>query len=205
VALADGTTLVGTVPDVRGDVVHVVSFSKLSAVHRLHAWLRLLALTASRPERPFEALTVARVRDGGPQSTQVSIAHISALGADAATRHNSAGGYLEVLIDLYRRGMREPVPIYCKTSAAWASAAPSNRDRVARKQWKSEWNFPREDKDAEHQAVLGGVVPFERLLDEPPRDDEDGDGWDATEESRFGRYARRLWTGLLTHEQVTDQ
>ena len=75
--------------------------------------------------------------------------------------------------------MREPLPIYCKTSAAWAQAAPKNRERLARKQWTSEWDFPKEDKDAEHQAVLGGIVPFERLLDEPPRDDENGDGWDA--------------------------
>ncbi len=203
--LADGTTIVGTVPDVRGNMVHAASFSKLSATHRLHAWLRLLALTAARPERPFEVVTFARARDGHPPRTHVSIARIGALGTDAATRHNAATGYLEPLIDLYRRGMREPVPIYSKTSAAWAQAAPRNRDRVARKQWTSEWNFPKEDKDAEHQAVLGGVVPFEQLLSEPPRDDEDGDGWETSEESRFGRYARRLWAGLLTHEQVVDQ
>jgi exodeoxyribonuclease V gamma subunit len=182
-----------------------VSFSKLSVTHRLHAWLRLLALTAARPERPFEAVTVARVRDAGPPRTHVSTARIGVLGADPATRQTAASGYLEVLIDLYLRGMREPLPIYGKTSAAWAQAAPKNRERFARKQWTSEWRFPREDKDAEHQAVLGGVVPFERLFDDPPRDNENGDGWDEAEESRFGRYARRLWSGLLAHEQVTDQ
>jgi len=205
VILTNGSTLVGTVADVRGNVIHAVSFSKLSATHRLHAWLRMLALTAARPERPFEAVTVARVRDAAPPRTHVSIARIDVLGTDAATRQTAAGDFLEILIDLYRRGMREPLPIYGKTSAAWAQAAPKNRERVARKQWTSEWGFPKEDKDAEHQAVLGGVVPFERLLDDPPRDDEDCDGWDGAEESRFGRYARRLWAGLLAHEQVTDQ
>ena len=205
VVLAGDTTLVGTVADVRGDVVGAAVFSKLSAIHRLHAWLHLLVLTASRPERPFEAVTVGRVREDGPPRTQVSIARIGTLGIDPTTRQAVATGYLEVLVDLYRRGMREPVPIYCKTSAAWAQAAPKNRDRVARKQWTSEWNFTRENEDAEHTAVLGGVVPFERLFDEPCRDDENGDGWDAAEESRFGRYARRLWAGLLAHEQVTDQ
>ena len=203
--LTDDSTLVGTVADVRGDVIYAVSFSKLSATHRLHAWLRLLALTATRPERPFEAVTVARVRDAAPPRTHVSIARIGVLGADPATRQAAATRYLEVLVDLYRRGMREPLPIYSKTSAAWAQAAPKNRERFARTQWTSEWGFPKEDKDAEHQAVLGGVIPFERLFDEPPRHDESGDGWDPAEESRFGRYARRLWAGLLTHEHVTDQ
>jgi exodeoxyribonuclease V gamma subunit len=205
VTLADGSSVVGTVANVRGEVVYGVSFSRLSAAHRLHAWMRLLALTAARPERPYEAVTVARVRATAPPHTHVSIARIGVLGVDPATRQTVASRSLEVLVDLYRRGMREPLPIYCKTSAAWAQAAPRNRDRVARKQWKSEWNFSNEDKDAEHRAVLGGIVPFERLLDEPPRDDENGDGWDSAEESRFGRYARRLWAYLLAHEQVTDQ
>jgi hypothetical protein len=53
--------------------------------------------------------------------------------------------------------------------------------------------------------VLGGAVPFERLLEEPPRPDENGEGWDAGEETRFGRYASRLWGGLLSCEEVTDR
>ncbi len=122
--------------------------------------------------------------------------------ADAAA---SAARYLDELVDLYRRGMREPVPIYCKTSAAWAKGSVAKRGRIAAKQWTSEWNFPREDADPEHQAVLGGIVPFERLLEEVAPADEQGEGWDAGEETRFGRYARRLWTGLLSYEAVTDQ
>jgi len=38
-----------------------------------------------------------------------------------------------------------------------------------------------------------------------PRHDESGAGWDGTEATRFGRYARRLWDGLLDHEELTDQ
>ena len=37
-----------------------VSFSRLSARHRLQAWLELLALTALRPGRPWRAVSVAR-------------------------------------------------------------------------------------------------------------------------------------------------
>ena len=103
------------------------------------------------------------------------------------------------------RGMREPVPVYCKTTAAWAKGAVAKRQALAAKQWTSEWGSPREDKDPEHMEVLGGVVPFAQLLEELPRQDESGEGWDEGEETRFGRYARRLWSGLLTYEKVTDQ
>ena len=34
---------------------------------------------------------------------------------------------------------------------------------------------------------------------------EEGDGWATDEPSRLGRYARRLWGGLLAHERVRDQ
>jgi exodeoxyribonuclease V gamma subunit len=112
-----------------------------------------------------------------------------------------------VLVDLYDRGMREPPPLFCLTSAAYARAARDERDPVAaaRAEWLSEWNRDREDREAEHTLVLGGVAAFEDLLAEPARDDERGPGWDTSEPSRFGRTARRLWDGLLDHEQVDDR
>jgi exodeoxyribonuclease V gamma subunit len=205
ITLADGTRIVGTVPQVRGDVICAVSFSRLGPHPRLQAWLRLLALTVGHPDRTFSAFTVGRIRDGGPPRTDVSVARIDVLGADAAARQRTAARYLGELLDLYRRGMREPVPIYCRTTAAWARGSATKREGLAAKQWTSEWNYPKEDADPEHKQVLGGVVPFARLLEESPRPDENGDGWDADEETRFGRYARRLWSGLLAHEKVTDQ
>jgi exodeoxyribonuclease V gamma subunit len=203
--LADGTRIVGTVPQVRGDVIHAVSFSRLGPHQRLQAWIRLLSLTIGHPDRAFTAVTVGRLRENGPPRTDVSVARIEVLGADAAARQRTAGRHLQQLVDLYRRGMREPVPIYCKTTAAWARGSATKREGLAAKQWTSEWNYPREDADPEHKEVLGGIVPFARLLDELPRPDENGEGWDTDEETRFGRYARRLWSGLLAHEKVTDQ
>jgi hypothetical protein len=38
-----------------------------------------------------------------------------------------------------------------------------------------------------------------------PRSDESGDGWDVFELTRFGRLSRRLWDGLLDHEEVVDR
>ncbi len=103
--------------------------------------------------------------------------------------------------------MREPPPAACATSAAYAQAARAGRDAAtaARKAWTSEWEFPKEDKELEHQQLLGGVVEVDHLLEDAPRSDESGDGWDPAQPSRFGRWAVRLWAGLLAAEQVTDR
>ena len=53
--------------------------------------------------------------------------------------------------------------------------------------------------------MLGGVRTFAELLEQPPRPDEQGDGWDPAERTRFGRYARRMWDGLLSCEELTDR
>jgi hypothetical protein len=89
-------------------------------------------------------------------------------------------------------------------SAAYAEAAAAGADATAAagKAWTSEWNRDREDREPEHQLVLGGVRRFDDLLDEPPGSDEEGEGWEVTETTRLGRLARRMWAGLLAHEEV---
>jgi exodeoxyribonuclease V gamma subunit len=120
----------------------------------------------------------------------------------AVGRRDWALAHLETLVDLFDRGMREPVPLFCATSAAYAEAAATGGDPGAagRREWTSPWNFDREDKDLEHQLVLGGVRTFDELLADRPRPDED---WDTAETTRLGRYARRLWGGLLASEELS--
>ncbi|MEX2621335.1 MAG: exodeoxyribonuclease V subunit gamma [Egibacteraceae bacterium] len=199
VDLGAGRVLVGTVPGVAGDLLRTVTYSRVAPKHRLTAWVRLLALTAAHPDRAFTAATVGRGWGG-----RVACVPLPALGPDPATRAEAARAQLAVLVDLYDRGMREPLPLYCKASAAWAEACHDGRNPAAdaEGEWTSGWGrrsewWSREDEELEHQLVLGGVAPLRALLDAEPRDDE---GWHAEEEAtRFGRYARRLWTGLLTH------
>jgi exodeoxyribonuclease V gamma subunit len=207
VALEDGRTLSGTVPGVYGDVLRTVTYSRVNARHRLQAYVRWLALTAAHPERPFAAVTVGQARRGASDSATITIARIPPLGDDPNTREDLARQQLATLIDLYDRGMREPLPLACMTSAAYAAAtnAGADADKAARAAWESGWNFPKEDADLEHQLVLGEIRSFDDLTAEPPRDDECGDGWDDAETTRFGRYSVRLWDGLLQTEAVFER
>ncbi len=198
VDLGEGRTLVGTVPDVVGDVLRTATYSTVGAKQRLAAWVRLLALTAAHPERSLTAVTLGRGKEG-----ELGMAVIAPLGADAESRRRAAVDQLRVLVDLHARGMCEPLPLYCKTSAAYAAAKPAQRESRARTEWQTE-RWDREDRDPEHQLALGGVVLFAVLLQEPPRDDERGAGWAAEEVTRFGRYARRLWDPLLAVERRSN-
>jgi exodeoxyribonuclease V gamma subunit len=201
--LTGGRSLIGTASGVGEDLLLSTTYSRLSAKHRLAAWVSLLAVTAAHPERPFAAATVGR----GQRSGSVMIAQIPPLADDPQSRREIAHTQLAALVNLCDRGMREPLPLYCLTSAAYAEAAARGGDPLAagRGAWTSKWNFPREDQDLEHQLVLGGVLAFDQLLSAAPRADEAGPEWDAAETTRLGRYARRVWSALLAREVVSAQ
>ncbi len=204
VDLSETLSVVGTVPGVRGDVVHSVTNSKLGTAHRLIAWVRLLVLSATRPERPFSALTIGRSRDN--RST-ISVATLRSLGPDASSRKVEAESQLHALVEVFQRGMREPLPLYCRTSAAWAAAAADRKDphRAAAGSWVSEYKFEKEDKEAEHVLVLGDGLAFGAMLDCTGVPLSDEAGWDPSESTRFGVYAHRIWDGLLAHEEIVDR
>lgn len=211
VALGDGRVLLGTVAGVidrgpAGLLLRSVSYSRLAPKQRLAAWVRFLALTAAHPDRPVEAATIGRFRFSGRKKGAVSIAFLAPLAGDAAARRAAAVAQLEVLVDLFDRGLCEPLPLYCKTSAAWADAAPAQRMQACAAAWEPQNDFGMgENREPEHQLVLGGVVPLNDLLAAPPAPGESGDGWARGEQTRFGRYALRLWSGLRDAEEVRDR
>ncbi len=204
--LGAGVRLTGTVTDVFGDLLRPVTYSRVAAKHRLAAWVRLLALTVAHPHRAFHATTIGR-----GSGSKVGLASIPPLGDDAESARATAFAYLTEIVDLYLRGMTEPLPLYCDSSAAYAQAHADGRNAEsnARGQWTSGWRhsqyWSREDEELEHRLVLGGVRSLGHVLQAQPREDEAGDGWPADEPTRFGRYARRLWDGLLAYEQVTNR
>jgi exodeoxyribonuclease V gamma subunit len=208
VTLRDGRLLTGTIPAARGDVLLATTFSRLGYKQRLSAWVRLVAATASHPDRELRAVTIGRASGGD----DVRISEVAIAGDTAADRYEAAIAELELLVALLDLGMREPLPLYCKTSAAYAEAARGGRDPVdpATKEWESGhagrygW-ISRENEEPEHLIALGGAVAFEQLLQGAPGPEESGAGWAADERSRLGRLSRRLWDGLLDREQVSSR
>ncbi|HLM96735.1 MAG TPA: hypothetical protein VK283_10500, partial [Acidimicrobiales bacterium] len=200
-------SVVGTVAGVRGDIVHSVTYSRLGPAPRLIAWVRLLALTATWPERPFEALTVGRSH--GARST-VTLARIGPLGPDERSRKSAAETHLRTLVDVFRRGMSEPLPLYCRTSAAWATALVGGKDtdgasHAAAGSWSSGYNVEKEDSEPEHVLVLGDGLSFGSMVERSGSPRADEAAWDPSEPSRFGLYAGRLWNGLLAHEELVER
>jgi len=200
--LPDGRLLLGTVPGVVGGTVVNTIYSRLAPKHRVEAWIRFLALSACHAGGTRAAVTVGRSprqSDPRPGGAVIEWEH-----KDTDEIRRIALGELRRLIALYERGMAEPLPLYCCTSLAWAQARRGGEEpfEVAANEWESGFFRRGESEDDCHRLVLGGVVPFNLLLEQEPLPDEAGDGWDLLESSRFGRLARRLWDPLLDAERI---
>ena len=180
VVLDDGTSVRGTVTDLHASTILTVTYSTLAAKQRIAAWVRFLALTASGSVEGVRSVSVGR----GKASDGSGVARIEPLPADHAREH------LGAIVDLFRRGMREPLPIFCKTSEAYA------RKRAPRAEWETTRGYDREDRERPHLFVFGEDVTYAQLLRQLPEADEE---W-TDDASRFGRFARRLWDAALAAE-----
>ncbi|MDT9593390.1 exodeoxyribonuclease V subunit gamma [Nocardioides zeae] len=195
VDLGDLGRLVGTVGGVHGGNLVTVDFSSLKAKQRLTAWVRLLALSASHPDRSFVAHTVGRAGRAGPKR------------AIAGPLDHRALEWLRDLVELRERGLREPLPLPLRTGCAVAEGIRRQRAgddvpiaEVARREWVTGFDapVPGEAEDAAHVQLLGRAAPVDVLL-EVPRDDE---WWQpasagAAFRTRLGQHAWRVWGPLL--------
>ena len=158
----------------------------MAAKHRIASWVRLLALAAAG------GLPASRVPSpiGRRRGQGAGVARIPPIPPDVATSH------LGTLLDLYRRGMREPLPDLLQ-HVGGAGPPARGADRVGDER-RFDKRGPRSGATSSSSA---SDVPFDQLRDARPRPDEDGPGWAADEPTRIGRYARRLWGELLAIEE----
>jgi exodeoxyribonuclease V gamma subunit len=191
VDLGGGRRLVGTVPEVYGDRLVPVTYSRLGAKHRLATWVRLLALSASDGDRNWTAVTLGR-----PHGRSREAFASSRLGPIDHTA-------LELLLDLVAlrdRGLRAPLPLPLKASLGYARARRTHADvpdalLKAGYDWK-DGSFPGEQSDA-------AVVKIWGRLDEPPELRETpspGEEFPG-ETGRFGALSLRVWSPLIEAEQ----
>ncbi|ABL79796.1 MULTISPECIES: exodeoxyribonuclease V subunit gamma [unclassified Nocardioides] len=179
VDLRDGRRLTGTVPGVYGSRVVSLGYSRLNARQRLHAWVDLLALSATYPDQHWTAHAVGKDRAGPKRALCGPLDH-------------RAVGWLRDLVDLRDRGLCAPLPVPVKTGAAWADAHARElmgQDHppveAARREWETDphnqFGITGEDADPYHQRVYGPAAPVEALLD-----------------AGLGEHAWAIWEPLLT-------
>ena len=158
--------LSGTVPDVHGTLLRSVTYSRVNPRHRLDD-LGALPRADRRAPRP-------RVRGGdrrprglrrAPRGATVTVVRLPRMDPSVALEH------LAALVELFDEGLREPLPIACKSSAAYAEALRDGSDPVkaATSEWDGPWNFAGEGEDLEHQLAFGGILRLRRAARDAPR------------------------------------
>ncbi|MDH2413032.1 exodeoxyribonuclease V subunit gamma [Nocardioides sp. CER19] len=192
VDLGDGRRLRGTVPEVYGDRLVPVSYSRLGATHRLQSWIRLLALAATDEDRAWTAHTLGRPTNSRSR-TPYSLSQLGPL-------DHTARDVLRDLVALRDHGLTAPLPLPLKASFAYARQRRTQATTDAALQ-KAGWDwddgrFPGEQSDPEQVRAWGPGAGIPGL-DAVPGEGETYPG----ESTRFGALALRLWSPLLIAEQ----
>ncbi|OWY62271.1 hypothetical protein B7486_59340, partial [cyanobacterium TDX16] len=193
VTLSDGTRVVGSVDRRLGSPTPgpaFVTFSSWKPVHRLQAWLDLVALTATEPSTPWRSLAVSRnsgwkAAEHADRDTDVKaykVCDLEAKGASDATHG------LEVVVDCYRRGLVEPLPLFPAVSyEVFDTGSPRSNS------WNSPATSPVPGDGDDEAASLAYPMGVDELLALPARpDDPVGD-----QQGRVARYAEVLWRTVL--------
>jgi exodeoxyribonuclease V gamma subunit len=178
VVLEDGTRVVGSVPlALAGPEAGParVRYSRPKPTFVLQAWVDLMALAATDPDRPWRSVFVSR--GDGDELVAVADLRVRADGGapDVVARHA-----LGVAVRCYRAGMREPLPLFPTLSKSVADGGGDASAWRNRKGWG--------DGQRAATALFFGGLGYRDLMDLPARaTDPDGSG------GRVERWARYLW------------
>ncbi|MBV8462744.1 MAG: hypothetical protein JO368_05590, partial [Acidimicrobiales bacterium] len=199
VRLDDGTRVVGTVPlalVAGGPGPARVTFSREKPSQRVRAWLDLMVLSLARPELHWRSVVVCRKESGRVDGA----AGFDYRLAPPEKSPPSPEECLELAVELYRRGMDEPLPLFPKLSHALAQRPNSNKAGI----WRSPpggFTPPGEGEAAAVELVYGRC-DVHSVLKIPARSGDPGHGADDSRATRLGRV---LWCTVLasTRDQAT--
>jgi exodeoxyribonuclease V gamma subunit len=152
-------------------------YSKAQPKHHLAAWLDLMVLVAAYPEESWRSIVVRRNAGGNKPDPLELVAR----GATSEQRRTDALTALGVVVDLYRRGNREPIPLFSKLSRKLYDREAKAGD------WKSmSWGEGTEDL----HVLAFGAVDLHELKEVPVREDDPP----GTQPGRASRFAEYLWS-----------
>jgi len=181
--LADGTRIVGSVPlQLRAETPGParVMFTRGKAHHRVAAWLDLMALVGTDPTTPWRSVVVARSPDGKPKSLRIDDLVPA---AEAGEMRAEAVAALGVVVDCYRRGLTEPLPLFPTFSRAVYDG------KANRAGWSGGRGFS--DGDDEAVRLVLGAPDYEEIMGLEARP---GDPFRT--EGRVAGFARYLWDAV---------
>ncbi|WP_371748975.1 hypothetical protein [Aquihabitans sp. G128] len=163
----------------------LVGFSTAKPKYHLAVWLDLVALSAGAPDTDWRAVAIHR--PGG--SATAPVVHDLVVSGLPDDREAHARAGLEVAVDLYRRGQREPLPLFPNLSQAL------HLDEAKPTLWDNRGRF--DDRTDRFVAVAFGHLSYDELLALPAQPgDPAGTG------GRAARYARYLWEAVDRSTEV---
>lgn len=178
ITLNGGLRVVGEVPASRFGEHHLLltTFSKHSPELDIEMWIDLIILEASGTFSPASGVVLTRDH---PQGKLINLKQHTEVSGD------SARTALDIICDLYRRGSREPLPLFRKFSQELYPRPPALPDPKS-SSWKTFLGFG-DGNDPFNTLVLGDLSLSE-LLAISSRSDDPGEGV-----SRAMRLAMHLW------------
>jgi exodeoxyribonuclease V gamma subunit len=179
VELDDGTRIVGSVeghcaPPDPGPAI--VTFSRVSPKQTVAAWLDLMALVAGDAKINWRSVVVRRARG----HDHPDVLELVGSGASPDERRRLALDALGVAVDCYRRGLREPIPLFAKLSHKLYLGEAKPKD------WSDNLMG---DGDDEANKLAFGHLDFRELCAEPA---SHGDP-PGSRPGRADRFAYYLW------------
>jgi exodeoxyribonuclease V gamma subunit len=190
VALSDGTRLVeavvGRCASPRPGPA-LVTFSKLGPKRKIPAWLDLVALQATDPMTSWRSVVV-----GSPElKNGPSAIELCGRGDTPLERAAAARSALEVAVDCYRRGMREPIPLFASLSYKLHKHKATSTD------WRSRGQGEGED---EANRLSFGDIAFADLCGIEARDDDPA----GPAAGRAARFAAYFWGAVEQSSEETS-